>query len=276
MMQEMWKKPAGKWDCKIIFSDIDGTLLDNRHQIPAKTREKILELEGRGIRYILVSARMPSGIRVIQDVLGNRSPIVCYSGGLILDENGKQLFSRQMPLELAASVKNVLTHEYPAICCNTYGMDQWAVDDDKNPWVIREEEITHGKAAVGDIRDLFAQDGGIHKFLLMGEPEEIEGAAQLLKASYPELTVQKSNANYLEVMNGDVKKSTGVHFLCSYYGISEEQAAAFGDGENDVDMIQAVRYGFAMANAPEHVRRAAPYVTLSNEEEGIWHILREF
>lgn len=275
MMQETWRKPEGRWNCKIIFSDIDGTLLDNRHQIPAKTREKILELEQRGIPFILLSARMPSGVRVIQDALGNRSPIVCYSGGLILDENGKQLFSCQMPLELAVAIKNILDETCPDICCNTYGKDLWVVDDDQNSWVLGEEAITGGKAVVGDIRTVFAENDGIHKFLLMGEPEKIAGVEKMLRTRYPELTVSRSKDNYLEVMNGDVKKSAGVHFLCRYYGISEEQAAAFGDGENDVDMIQAVRYGFAMANAPESVKQKARYVTRSNEEEGILHIIQD-
>lgn len=275
MMQETWKKPEGKWDCRIIFSDIDGTLLNNRHQVPAKTREKILELEQREIPFILLSARMPDGVYTIQKELGSRSPIVCYSGGLILDENGKQLYSRQLPLKQAAEVKEILKEAYPGICCNTYGMNRWVVDDDKNPWVMREEGITQGKAAVGDIREFFAQDGGIHKFLLMGKAEEITGAAELLNTVCPGLTIQRSNANYLEVMEGSVKKSSGVHFLCSHYGISEAQAAAFGDGENDIDMIQAVGYGFAMENAPENVKRQARYITLSNEEEGILHVIQD-
>lgn len=272
-MQQVWKKPAGGWRCSIIFSDIDGTLLDGRNQIPARTREKILELEQRGIRFILLSARMPDGVRVVQRALGNHSPIVCYSGGLVLDEQGNTLFSRQLPIEKAAEIKTMLKHACPGVCCSAYGNEQWVVDDDRNPWVLQEEAITGGKASVGDLKERFAGDGGIHKFLLMGEPGEIDTAAALLKEQYPDLTVQRSKDTYLEIMDGTVKKSLGVQVLCRYFGIPQEEAAAFGDGENDIDMLQAAGYGFAMANAPEHVRQAAPYVTLSNEEEGIWHIL---
>ncbi len=274
-MQAVWTRPESAWDCRIIFSDIDGTLLTPDNRIPVKTRDKILKLEQRGIRFILVSARTPDGVRVVQNELGIKSTMVCYSGGLILDEGGRPLFSRQMPLEQAVEIKTLLEQDYPDICCNSYGMNRWVVDDDRNPWVMQEAAITGGKAAVGDIGTLFSEDGGIHKFLLMGEPEVINGAAQLLRKRYPKLTIQRSKDTYLEVMGENVKKSVGVNFLCQYYGISNEQAAAFGDGENDLDMLGAVGYGFAMANAPEAVKEQARYVTLSNEEEGIWHVIRD-
>ena len=273
-MKEQYKQCPAKLDCRIMFSDIDGTLLNNNHHIPTDTREKILELEKRGIPFILVSARMPDGVRLIRRELGNHSPIVCYSGGLILDEDDHILYSCQIPLHLAAEVKELLDREYPQICCNTYGMDRWIVDDDQNPWVIREERITEGKSVVGKIKQVFASDGGIHKFLLMGEPDDIVLVERRLRRDYPELSVSKSNANYLEVMDGYVQKSTGVQVLCAYYGISEKQTMAFGDGENDIPMLQAVRYGFAMANASEIVRAHAPYVTLSNEEGGILDVIR--
>lgn len=262
-------------DCRIIFTDIDGTLLKNDHHVPEETRKKILELEQKGIPLILVSARMPEAVRVISREIGTTGLIVCYSGGLILDGQGRQIYSCQLSLELAAEIKQLLEQEYPDICCNAYGMDKWVVDDDKNPWVVAEERITEGKSAVGRIPEAFAEDGGIHKFLLMGAPEKIDAVENVLRKRYPKLTVLKSKDDYLEIMEGSVQKANAVHFLCEYLGISPEHAAAFGDGENDLGMLQAVRYGYAMANAPEAVRAEAPFVTLSNEEEGLLEAIRD-
>lgn len=262
-------------DIRIIYSDIDGTLLRNDHHISARTREAILDLDRRGIPFILVSARMPDGVRLIQRELGNRRPIICYSGGLILDEEQKVIYSRQMELELAVEVQSALERECPGICCNTYGGELWVVRDDKNPWVVREENITEGKSAVGDIKDMFAQAGGIHKFLLMGNPEDIGKGEIFLKTNYPQITILRSNEYYLEVMDGSVDKEEGVRFLCRRFGIPLSCAAAFGDGENDMGMLNAVGYGFAMRNAPERVKKQVKYVTKSNEEEGIWEVIRE-
>lgn len=274
-MEERQKWVRSQRDLRILFSDIDGTLINSRQHIPGRTREKILELDAKGIPFILVSARGPAGVEVIRRELGNRRPFICYSGGLILDADGSALYSKQMEVGLAVEIQGFLEREYPQICCNTYGGDLWVVKDDRNPWVVREEKITRGKSVSGDIREAFAQAGGIHKFLLMGEPDPISQAELLLRKHYPELSVLKSNDFYLEVMDGSVHKAAGVRYLCDHYRIPVEEAAAFGDGENDVGMLQAVGCGFAMGNAPEDVKRQVNYVTGSNEEEGIWEVIRE-
>lgn len=261
---------------KIIFSDIDGTLLSTNYHILPRTREKILELDKKGIPFILVSARMPEGIYLVQQELGNHQPIICYSGGLILDKDKNILYSSQIDLDLAEEIQNSLKENCPKICPNIYGGNQWLVEDDQNPWVMREERIVHGKAQTGEIKSVFAKDGGIHKFLLMGEPEEITRAENFLRPRYKHLSILKSTPYYLEVMHEDAKKSKGVCFLCDYYGVSADEAVAFGDGENDVDMLLAVKYGIAMANAADSIKKQAAFVTLSNDEEGIFAALDQW
>ena len=156
----------------------------------------------------------------------------------------------------------------------TYGAAmKCPVKDDQNPWVIREEGITEGKSAVGELRNMFAGAGGIHKFLLMGEPEDIARGEVFLKANYPKLSVLRSNSYYLEVMDGSVDKAEGVRFLCDRYGIPISRAAAFGDGENDLGMLRAAGYGFAMGNASEKLKARVGHTTLSNEEDGILRVL---
>lgn len=260
--------------CRIIFSDIDGTLLNSSHHISTDTRAKILELDGKGIPFIMVSARMPDSVEVVRKELGNHRPVICYGGGLVLDEEGQVLFSRRMELKLAMDIENVLKTQCPGICMNAYGGNLWVVEDDENPWVLREEQIVEGKSVSGDMGKIFEKDGGIHKFLLMGEPGDIRRTEELLCSRYPALSVVRSSENYLEVMEGGVDKAKAVKMLCDYYGISPEEAAAFGDGENDVGMLKAVKYGFAMGNASELVKEQADFVTLSNDDQGLLDIIK--
>jgi|InofroStandDraft_1065614.scaffolds.fasta_scaffold15622_3 HAD-superfamily hydrolase, subfamily IIB len=263
-----------KKEIRILYSDIDGTLLNNSHHVFPRTRSKILDLDEKGIPFILVSARTPDGVRVIQRELGNRRPVICYSGGLILDENQKALYSRQMELGLAAEIASALKKVCPEVCVNAYSGELWVTEDDKNPWVMREERITEEKSKAGEIREAFLEAGGVHKFLLMGNPDGIAGAEMFLKKNYPGLSILRSNEYYLEVMDGSVDKAAGVRYLCDYYKIPLSEAAAFGDGENDVGMLQAVGEGYAMGNAPERVKRQVKHVTLSNEEEGVWEVIK--
>lgn len=64
-------------------------------------------------------------------------------------------------------------------------------------------------------------------------------------------------------------KASGLKRLAERWGISPEQCAAFGDGRNDIEMLNYCGYSYAMENAPENVKNAARYVCLSNEEDGV-------
>lgn len=128
--------------CRVVFSDIDGTLLDSSHQVTRATREEIRKLERQGIPFVLVSARMPEAMTTIQAQIGIHSPMVCYSGALVVGEEGEYIHSCQIKLHKAAKIKHMLDQDFPSICCNTYGGSKWAVDDVSDPWVRREAEIT--------------------------------------------------------------------------------------------------------------------------------------
>ena len=78
---------------KAVFSDIDGTLLNTKHQIPEDTKKKIQQINKEGIPYVLVSARMPKGMTAIRDELGAKSPMICYSGALVVDEEDNPIYS---------------------------------------------------------------------------------------------------------------------------------------------------------------------------------------
>ena len=94
--------------CKIVFSDIDGTLLTSDGQITEGTKEMILNLEKKGIPFILTSARSPEGVRVIKRMLGNHAPIIAFCGGLILDNDGNEIYSKMIPLKRALELKAML------------------------------------------------------------------------------------------------------------------------------------------------------------------------
>ena len=87
---------------------------------------------------------------------------------------------------------------------------------------------------------------------------------------YPGLTAVRSNDILCEVMSRDASKRRAVELLCERYGVMRECSVAFGDGPNDIDMLQAAGRSFAMANAEESVKQAATDVSpWSNVENGV-------
>lgn len=254
---------------KIIFSDIDGTLLDSRHRISPDTKAKIRCLDGLGIPFVLVSARMPAGVKPIRDMLGIQTPMISYSGALIQDGAGAVLYSRQLPKEQAREVRALLLQSFPSICCNAYGGSRWLVDDMENPWVQNEQKITGLTPETGGMERLISENEGIHKLLLMGEADEIRQIEQALRPRYPELEIVRSKDTYLEILDGSVCKSEAVRFLCRHVGCTEAEAVAFGDSPNDLDMLLAVGAGYAMGNGAPEVKAQAGRVTLDNDHEGL-------
>ena len=254
---------------KAVFSDIDGTLLTDSHQVTPGTAGRIRGLGRQGIPFVLVSARMPSGIFPIQEAIGISGPIICYGGALILDADRNPIYSRGLSLDLAGQIQDCLPPETAECCFCAYSYDLWIASDRLHPLVRREEEITQVRAVSGQLRELLEPDAPVHKLLGFGPPALLDETAARLRAAFPQCAVYKSAPHRLEIMDGSVSKASAVHSLCRFLGISPQEAAAFGDNYNDMDMLKAVGLGIAMGNAPQPVKEAAKLVTGSNEQEGL-------
>lgn len=260
---------------KIVFTDVDGTLLDAEHRVIPEACASVQKLAQLGIPLVLVSARMPEGLITIQREMGFTGPLVCYSGAYVLDEQGAELLSHPIDIDTACEIKQFLDCELPGLTCSEYGYHTWICDDDQDPRIQNEERITTLKAQNARLRDVFGRTG-IHKFLLMGEPDEMEVAEKRIAAAYPQLAVARSSAILCEVMSGKASKAEGVQVVCRHFGMDPSEAVAFGDGRNDIDMLAAVPESYAMANAPDEVKQVAAHVTrFSNAENGLVHTLEE-
>lgn len=251
-----------------VFTDVDGTLLDGSHRVTPRTAAAARALAERGVPLVLVSARMPEALSGIQGELGRPGPLVCYSGAYVLDSAGAELLSCPIALGCALEVRDYVACDAPDVCCMAYGYHSWVTSDRSDPRVVREERIVGVRSVEGRLEDHFSERG-LHKFLLVGEPDAIARAEREVGAAFPSLAVVRSSATLCEVMSGEASKTRGVRAVCEHLGVSARDAAAFGDGRNDIDMLRSVPQSWAMANAPAEVRAAAAHVTaLDNDHDG--------
>ena len=256
-----------------VFCDIDGTLLTSNHQITSGTKEKIKTLHASGIPFILVSARMPDAIYPIQETLDIQAPIISYGGALILDKDRNPIFSTGIPLPLASKIRSLLPSDTEEYCFCAYSYDKWITADSSHPLIRREEKITCTASLEGNFQDLLLPDSLVHKLLGFGTPAILDASAGQLKSAFPQCAVYKSAPHILEIMDGQVSKAAAVHILCNTLGISPQNAAAFGDNYNDIDMLKSVGLGIAMGNAPEQVKKQAKETTADNDHEGLLQAL---
>ena len=100
---------------------------------------------------------------------------------LVLDPDDQEIYSCLLDLDLACEIKSLVAKEFPEVVCGIYGGEHWVVDDIRDPWVIQEQGITHLIPETGDIREIFGKEGGIHKFLFMGDEEAVIRTENRLK-----------------------------------------------------------------------------------------------
>lgn len=260
---------------QIIFSDIDGTLINSQFQVTEATKHSIQEAVRQGMVFVPVSARMPEAIKPIMDSIGIVSPIISYNGALIQNQAGETVASH--PMETADAVADVrfICQAYPAVAWNVYSYHNWYSADRSNEWIVREEAIVgleSKEASLSDLEGLKA----VHKVLLMGEPQMMTSLEAQLKNRYPSLSITQSAPYFIEIMAQGVEKSAAVQAFTEYLGVQLEETIAFGDNFNDVAMLQTVGKGYVMGNGPAAVQQAIGNVTDDHNHDGIAAVLNSY
>ncbi|MCO7176860.1 Cof-type HAD-IIB family hydrolase [Sporolactobacillus kofuensis] len=268
---------------KMIFSDIDGTLINSNHVLTTKTIQAIKACTKRNIPFILVSARMPRGIFPLQKQLGLTDPIVCYSGALIIHSKQTELtdaplLNVSMGTDSVNTIYGQICNRFPNISFSAYSFDQWLVSNTDDPWIDQEYAIAGTPMTLYDFHDEHsaAEIPPIHKVLCMGDPVQIDHFHQSLSALDLQVVMVKSKPTYLEIMADHVSKASAMQLLLNNYNIRRDETLAFGDNYNDLDMLRFAGIGVAMENAPGIVKGAADFVTLSNDQDGIQAALDRF
>lgn len=259
--------------CRIIFSDIDGTLLNSRHRISPGTQREIHRVTTLGIPFVLVSSRMPASILAIQKSAGITGPVIALGGSLILDEDRRPLFDSGIPPIVAAAAGRLIEREFPQITWNMYSGFHWMCAKEKSHWITREEKIVGFQAECGDLCSLFSWKS-VHKILCMGDPVHISALENRLISAFPELSVCRSAPYYLEVVRSGLGKGTAISLVCTHKNIPLEHAYAFGDNYNDLDMLKTAGTAFVMGNAPAEIKELIGNVTRDNDHDGIAAVLR--
>ena len=115
------------------------------------------------------------------------------------------------------------------------------------------------------------------KLVTIGEPEVLDGLEERMKASFDgRLYISKSLPYFLEFASPDVTKASGLAFLAEHLGFGAAATVAFGDGENDVELLQWAGYGVAVANAHERVLAVADWICPPAAEEGVAQVIEAF
>ena len=265
---------------RAMCTDIDGTLLDSRRELSDQTISVIKRLS-RLMPVILASSRMPSAMRHLQqqlDIL--QHPLICYNGGLILqyahDQPATVLHSAQIPLKVCSEI--VAMGKGKSMHISLYVNDEWYAPG-VDQWTEREATITKVSPMLKRGEDVIKMWGekqsGAHKIMIMGEPSEIKIMEAALRSNFAhEIHVYHSKSTYLEIAPKIISKASALRLLLEKtYQIPLSSVIAFGDNYNDIELLQHVGMGIAVANAREEVKAVAREVTLESKNDGVAHAI---
>jgi len=254
----------------IVFLDIDGTLLDSKHQVMPCTRNRLQYLHKRNVPIVLCSARPPEGVNLVARQAGVQGPKACYNGGLIFDESSTILRDVGIDIRLAVEFKRFVAERFPDLVVSAYLYNVWMAEDLRDPLIQQEAEISGCTPLQGSLEQIASAAPHVHKLLCIGDAMRIRALQKEVQQQFPQLMALRSKSTYLEILPLESTKGSAAQVLLSHYGLGAEEAVAFGDSDVDVDMLKYCGFGVAMGNSPRSVKEAADYVTASNDEEGVY------
>ncbi|HEU68188.1 MAG TPA: HAD family phosphatase [Candidatus Acetothermia bacterium] len=249
---------------RLFAFDLDGTLLAQDGTIPPGTKEFLTAARGQAKITLVTGRSLASAQRYIREI-EITCPVVLYHGAVVWDPSaGKPVLERTIPPELArralamleslpVHVQVYLTAGDPTVyVARVTAPIQRFLDKENLP--VKEVALT-GILARSPL-----------KLLAIGEPEILATAEDALRETLPELTVVRSEREYVEVLPPGVSKGEGLAWLCAHLGIRLQDVVAVGDQMSDLSMIERAGLGVAMAHGPATLRERADLVVGRVEE----------
>jgi len=265
-------------DYKLIAIDIDGTLTRNDRTVSAYTQKTLIEAQQQGLQVVIASGRPTQGIAHVAEALQLErfgGYVLAYNGGEIWNWQTRQrLYAEMLPDELVpwlceqvrAAGFDIMTYCGRYIITEALGNRYIELSAARNRMEVKTVE-----------HFLEAVDWPLAKCMIVGDPDALHRFEQQLTAGLQgRANAYRSEPFYLEVVPAGIDKAKCLGILLERLGLDRSQLVACGDGYNDISMIQFAGLGVAMGNAQESVKKAADYVTLSNEADGVADVVRKF
>jgi Cof subfamily protein (haloacid dehalogenase superfamily) len=239
-----------------------------------RTRDATVRMRAEGVHVVLVTGRMFQAVRPYALEAGVDDPVICYQGAVVAEpQSGKWLRHVPIPLELAREAIRALHEE-------GFGMNCY-VDDE-----LYVAEITPGARDYADFQHIELHEVGDilawlseppTKLVVIDDPVVLDELEERMKARFDgRMYISKSLPYFLEFAAPGVTKAAGLDFLSRRLGFTPERTIAFGDGENDIELVDWAGYGVAVANAHERVKAVADFVCPSVDEEGVAQVLEAY
>lgn len=264
LLQEFMQQP----NIQAVFFDIDGTLLSFKtHEVSASTEEAIAQLQALGIKVILSTGRSINSIDHVKYL--NFDGYITFNGGYCVSKEGHILFRK--PID-ASDIQGLLDYAKEKPLSFSFMSETEITIHDVTPEIAGM--YAHLNLPIPQAVDINTVDtqGVLQTNIFMGPEEEATFMADVM----PNSLSSRWTPLFADVNPQGQSKKIGIDIFCKHFELNLENTMAFGDGGNDISMLEHVGLGVAMGNANPEVKAIADYVTDDVDHDGIWNALQHF
>lgn len=259
---------------KAVISDLDGTLLNNNHRISGYTKKTIKKLMNEGIHFFIATGRHHEDIQHIKRSLQLDTTFITSNGCGVYNSNKEKILGYNLDENITKTLIDLDVDD--DIHKNLYQEDKWYVERE-NEWLYQFNKESDFFYDIIDFNTLNTYKAT--KFFFLSENhDKLVKLQDRIKEIFPkELNISFSLVNSLEIMPKGISKGYAIKKVLKQYNILPEEAIAFGDGLNDLEMLRTVGEGFIMDNAHDKLKEALPdyEIITNNEDNGVAKKLEE-
>ena len=252
---------------RVAISDLDGTLLGPDHRISPKTTDSIQRWINNDRKFVIATGRHYIEAKHLQASLDTPIYLITSNGARVHNKEGEVIHRQNLASDIAQGICDTKFDD--AVQVNLFTDQNWHAN-----YRIAELDEMGLDAGFDCVEtDLTVLDkSNTIKIFFWAEPELLQPIYELLDARYgKQINLTFSLEKCLEVMDANTNKGEAVKAVLKDKGLQIEDAIAFGDGMNDVEMLSLVAKPVLMANSQQNLRQALPDAefTLSSEEHGV-------
>lgn len=271
---------------KLICVDMDGTLLDNNHNVSEENKKALIEAINKGIIVAITTGRLFTSARHYSDLIGINAPIISSNGAYIREkDSSKVIYENPLSLEESLEIYNISKKYTLDGYFNTHDTAISSTDfRDNHAYKITNRNVPEKdkiKFMISDdLSDILRElEGDVLKFIAVDNTHKNQ--EEVLKAKKEFMNLNKyevviSGDHNFEVMKKGTSKGNAVKQLAKMLNINKDEIMCIGDSENDLSMIKFAGIGVCMGNGLDLLKKEAQYITDTNINSGVAKAIRKF
>ncbi|GAB6107106.1 Cof-type HAD-IIB family hydrolase [Fusibacter bizertensis] len=231
---------------KAVISDLDGTLLNSEHTLSEYSKSVVKALSDQGIHFMIATGRHHMDASKIREKLGVEAYLITANGATVANKKGELIFQAAIRPEVVKDILDITVEK--GVYKNLYQGDHWLMEE--------SDKIFDDYYQEGDFQYTLCRfDERIEHptnkiFFTALDHKKLTSVAALIEKTHgDEVEVTFSMPECLEIMPKGVNKGAAILETIKHFDISADEVIAFGDGLNDLEMLQVVGKGYLMGNA---------------------------